>query len=227
MWTRPNATWFPISSFWRGNVSLKMPDHPWNPTSSLWRGNVLQKCQIILEIIFQIIFEIVFQIIWNVVKLMQGLHVATKRPFWKHPRRMGLGGILLAVSPGFMLIGGSGGCLDALFLHLENSPAPYWPLNFNHLESGRELFNRPKSAEILALVTFQQLMASFRTWGVFLSCGGSGCSQPSSPKGDPSLHLRWYYCTNNSLANMFMYRPGAHYIKLCNDAKIILLYINM
>ena len=82
-----NATWFPTSSLWRGNVSSKMPDHPLDPKSSLWKGNVPSKTpdhpwNVFKDHLWNDCGEV-----WNVVKFMQGPHVATKRPYWKHPNR--------------------------------------------------------------------------------------------------------------------------------------------
>ena len=58
---------FPASSFCRGNISSRIPDHPWNHFS-----DHLRNC---------------FSEARNVVKSMQAPNMATKRPYWKHPNR--------------------------------------------------------------------------------------------------------------------------------------------
>ena len=85
LWAHSGSTWFSTSSLWRGNVSSRMSDHPFPTSSFVKEKSLFEVARSPSKWFFQIIFEIIFVKSGNVVKFMQGPHVATKRPYWRHP----------------------------------------------------------------------------------------------------------------------------------------------
>ena len=73
--------------FCKGEMFLRMFQIEHDVPHPLCKREVLpRKCQIILEMISQIIFEIIFAKFGMLCSSCRAQHVATKRPYGKHPR---------------------------------------------------------------------------------------------------------------------------------------------